>query len=35
MEIMAREYVDFGPTLASEYLAREHKIEVSRETARQ
>src|SRR5712692_45332 len=24
MEIVAREYGDFGPTLASEYLAREH-----------
>jgi len=27
-------YVGFGPTLASEYLAKEHDIEVSRETVR-
>src|SRR5712692_3097716 len=35
MEIVGREYADFGPTLAREYLARDHKIEVSRETTRQ
>ena len=28
-------YRGFGPTLASEYLAKKHKIEVSRETVRQ
>ena len=28
-------YLGFGPTLASEYLAKKHGIEVSRETARQ
>jgi len=33
--IIEREYADFGPTLASEYLARDHKITVSRETVRQ
>src|SRR5215472_7932439 len=32
--IMQREYGDFGPTLASEYLARDHQITVSRETVR-
>lgn len=29
-----RDYADFGPTLAAEYLARERKIELSRETLR-
>jgi len=33
--IIGREYADFGPTLASEYLAREHRITASRETVRQ
>lgn len=33
--IIQREYADFGPTLASEYLARDHQITVSRETVRQ
>jgi transposase len=33
--IIEQEYADFGPTLASEYLARDHKITVSRETMRQ
>ena len=33
--IIEREYADFGPTLASEYLAREHQIKASRETVRQ
>src|ERR1700732_1302983 len=28
-------YRGFGPTLAAEYLAKEHKIDVSRETVRQ
>lgn len=28
------EYADFGPTLAAEYLAEEHGLEVSRETLR-
>jgi hypothetical protein len=35
MEIVGREYADFGPTLASEYLARDHQITASRETVRQ
>src|SRR5579864_576126 len=35
VEIVAREYADFGPTLAAEYLARDHGIAVSRETLRQ
>ena len=35
VEIIRREYGDFGPTLAAEYLARDHDIAVSRETARQ
>ena len=35
VEIVRREYADFGPTLASEYLARDHGIAVSRETLRQ
>jgi hypothetical protein len=35
VEIVAREYADFGPTLAAEYLARDHAIAVSRETLRQ
>src|SRR3990172_10810670 len=33
--LVKREYVDFGPTLAREYLAERHGIEVSRETLRQ
>jgi transposase len=33
--IIQREYADFGPTLASEYLARDHQITASRETVRQ
>jgi hypothetical protein len=32
--IIQREYADFGPTLASEYLARDHQIAASRETVR-
>jgi Homeodomain-like domain len=36
VEILSRPvYQGFGPTLASEYLAKKHKIQVSRETARQ
>ena len=35
MEIIGKEYEDFGPTLAAEYLARNHGIAVSRETLRQ
>lgn len=31
---MRREYADFGPTLASEYLKRHHGIAVSRKTLR-
>jgi transposase len=34
MALVRREYVDFGPTLASEYLERHHGIAVSRETLR-
>jgi predicted DNA-binding protein (UPF0251 family) len=32
--IVQREYADFGPTLASEYLAEKHRITVSKETLR-
>lgn len=35
MQLIQEEYIDFGPTLASEYLAREHGIAVNRETLRQ
>jgi transposase len=35
IQLVGEEYIDFGPTLASEYLAREHGIAVSRETLRQ
>lgn len=35
MGIVKRQYSDFGPTLAAEYLAKEHQIAVSRETVRQ
>ena len=36
VEILSRPvYLGFGPTLASEYLGKKHKIQVSRETARQ
>lgn len=34
MRIVQREYADFGPTLASEYLAEKHGIGVSKETLR-
>ena len=33
--LVRREYRDFGPTLASEYLAERHRVRVSRETLRQ
>jgi hypothetical protein len=32
--LVKREYRDFGPTLASEYLAERHRMRVSRETLR-
>src|SRR5260370_36451009 len=35
MEIVGREYADFGPTLASEYLVRDHQITAIRATVRQ
>lgn len=36
IEILGQEvYKGFGPTLASEYLAKRHRIEVSKETVRQ
>jgi transposase len=35
MTLVRREYADFGPTLASEYLAEKHQIQVSKETLRQ
>ncbi len=34
VSLIRSKYVDFGPTLASEYLAERHDIEVSRETLR-
>ena len=34
VELVGREYADFGPTLASEYLQQHHGIAVSRETLR-
>ena len=34
VRLVGREYRDFGPTLASEYLAREHGVNLSRETLR-
>lgn len=34
MVLMQSEYADFGPTLASEYLAEKHGISVSKETLR-
>jgi transposase len=34
VELVRREYTDFGPTLASEYLEQRHGIAVSRETLR-
>lgn len=35
VRLVRSEYSDFGPTLASEYLEREHGIGLSRETLRQ
>jgi transposase len=35
VKLVAREYADFGPTLASEYLEREHGLKLSRESVRQ
>jgi biotin operon repressor/transposase-like protein len=35
VELVGERYADYGPTLASEVLASEHAIEVSRETLRQ
>lgn len=35
VEIVRREYRDFGPTLAAEYLAEHHEIRVGKETLRQ
>jgi hypothetical protein len=34
VRLVQREYRDFGPTLASEYLAERHELRVSRETLR-
>ncbi len=34
VRLVKREYADFGPTLASEYLAREHGLRVSKESRR-
>ncbi len=35
VKLVKREYADFGPTLAAEYLAKEHGVRVSKETLRQ
>src|ERR1035437_4656681 len=35
VKLVTREYADFGPTLASEYLEREHGLKLSRESVRQ
>lgn len=35
VKLVKREYADFGPTLAAEYLAKEHGLRVSKETLRQ
>lgn len=34
LELVQARYGDFGPTLATEYLAKEHQVEVSKETLR-
>jgi hypothetical protein len=34
VKLVKREYADFGPTLAAEYLAKDHGLEVSKETLR-
>ena len=35
VKLVKREYADFGPTLAAEYLAEQHGVQVSKETLRQ
>jgi DNA-binding Lrp family transcriptional regulator len=35
VRLVKREYADFGPTLAAEYLAQQHRVQVSKETLRQ
>ena len=35
VRIVSQEYPDFGPTLASEYLAERHKLNIGREALRQ
>src|SRR2546427_871966 len=35
LKLMEAQYRDFGPTLACEYLAKDHELEVSKETLRQ
>jgi len=35
VKLVKREYGDFGPTLAAEYLAERHGVQVSKETLRQ
>jgi transposase len=35
LQLVQTKYGDFGPTLACEYLAREHSVKVSKETLRQ
>jgi len=35
VKLVKREYADFGPTLAAEYLAEQHGVEISKETLRQ
>ena len=35
VKLVKREYADFGPTLAAEYLAERHGVQVSKETLRQ
>jgi transposase InsO family protein len=34
LKLVQKEYSDFGPTLASEYLSQEHQVDISRETLR-
>jgi len=34
VKLVEREYADFGPTLAAEYLAEQHGVKVSKETLR-
>ena len=35
LKLVQAKYSDFGPNLACEYLAKEHEVEVSKETLRQ